>query len=379
MGKMKVLQVCYSLKAAGIETFVTNVQREINNEIVENHFAIYKATQEGLFYKDIVEQSGGIIEDDSAGTVGNFLLRHIRQRLNFYATLKKGNYDIVHVHASSGLQGIEVLLARMAGVRKIAVHSHSSRMGRATKFNWLKKIIHLIGLRIIDRFADAKLACSAEAGAWMFPYAKSEDVVFIHNGVACAQFAFDEEKRNQIRSELGIGKEQRVFGHVGSFTEAKNQSFVVEVFARILKSHQNAQLLLIGGGPRQEEIRKKVSDMQLTNVRFMGIQRNCNALFMAMDGFLFPSLWEGLPIVLVEAQATGLPCVVSDTVTKQIDVCGLLKYLPLECPADQWAEEAYAMTDSPDRSCAYRLVQKSSFDFSATVRELETIYLSLMR
>ena len=379
MSKIKVLQVCYSLKAAGIETFVTSIQKQINKKLVENHFLIYKATKVDLFYKDVIENNGGVIENSSADEVDNFLLRHIKQRLNYYSTLKKGNYDIVHVHASSGLQGIEVMLAHIAGVKKIVVHSHSSKMGRATKFNWLKKIIHIIGIRIINRFADATLACSEEAGAWLFPYSKSENIVFIHNGVECTEFAFDEGKRNRIRSKLGIEKEQRVFGHVGSFTESKNQSFIVEVFAEILKLNKDSQLLLIGDGPRQKSIKKKVSDMQLPNVRFMGIQRNCNELFMAMDGFIFPSFWEGLPIVIVEAQATGLPCVLSDTVTKQIDVCGLLKYMSLECTAKQWAEELYTIANSGDRSCYYQLVQKSSFDISTTARELEIIYLSLMK
>ena len=143
MKKIKVLQVCYSLKAAGIETFVANLQENTDTSIIENHILIYKDSEKDFFYKDIVINNGGIIENASDHSK-NFLLRHIKQRFNFYKIIRKIDFDIIHVHASSGLQGLEVFLAKKFGDAKVVVHSHSSNLSLSSKFNWLKKIINQI-------------------------------------------------------------------------------------------------------------------------------------------------------------------------------------------------------------------------------------------
>lgn len=377
MSKVKVLQVCYSLKAAGIETFVTNVQKNIDVDQFDVHFLIYKNTNRDLFYKNIIEKNGGTIEDASAGFEKNFLIRHIKQRINYFHILKKQNFNIVHVHASSGLQGLEVLLAHIAGVKNIIVHSHSSKLGKATKFNWMKKIIHKIGIGVIKKYANEKLSCSDEASKWMFPSADKDEVILIHNGIPCKSYLFDLIKRNEIRENLNINNNQIVFGHIGSFTEAKNHEYIIDIFSEIVKRQPNAVLLLIGDGPLQSVIEEKVRRAKLHNVQFLGIRNDCAQVLMAMDCMLFPSFWEGLPIVVVEAQASGLPCVLSDTITKQVDVCNLLTYLSLELPAEKWCDTAISAIHKNARENYHVEVSKSSFDIAFTTRELEKIYLNL--
>lgn len=372
MDKIKVLQVCYSLKAAGIETFVTNVQKSIDKEKFDVHFLIYKSSEKELFYKEIVEKNGGIIENASADDESIFILRHIKQRIAYYKIVRKGNYDVVHIHASSGLQGLEVLLARIAGVKKIFVHSHTSKLGSATKLNWLKKIIHKIGLRIINIYAVEKLACSEVAAKYLFPWSK--EVIIINNGISCVDYKYDLSTRNRIREELGIKKNDFVVGHIGSFTEAKNHEFLLEVFNQLQSIRPEVQLMLIGDGPLKKFAIEKCNSLKLHNIHFMGIRSNCNELLMSMDCIVFPSFWEGLPIVIVEAQCSGLPCLLSNSITRQVDVSDLIIYYPLEKEASQWARQVLAMIKDRERSKYSDLLKKSEFDISNTVEQLQTLY-----
>lgn len=377
MCKIKVLQVCYSLKAAGIETLVTNVQKNIDVNRFDVHFLLYKGTKKDLFYKNTVEEHGGTIEDASADKVNNFLIRHLIQRVNYFKILKKENFDVVHIHASSGLQGIEVLLAHMAGVKNIIVHSHNSKLGAATKFNWMKKIIHKKGIKTIKKHANKKLSCSDEATRWMFPNVDKNKVTLIYNGIECRNYSFNIIKRNEIKKVLNIDN-NIVYGHIGSFTEAKNHEFIIDIFSKIVEKQSNAVLLLIGDGPLQPTIKEKVKRMKLNNVQFLGIRSDCNELLMTMDCMLFPSFWEGLPIVVVEAQASGLPCLLSDTVTKQVNVSDLLTYLSLNLSAENWCDIAISTVHKRKREDYSDEVSRSSFDILNTANELETIYSKLV-
>lgn len=374
MDKIKVLQVCYSLKAAGIETFVNNLQRYIDRNEIDNHFLVYKYGGLDSFYEDQITANGGVIENASS-VCKSFLERHLRQRIKYCKIVRKGCYDIVHIHASSGLQGLEVMLAKLMGAKKIIVHSHSSNLSLSSKLYWLKKIMHKIGLIWINKFADYRFACSQKASDWLFYDGRSEIII---NGISVSDYKFNEITRKKVREQLGVER-KFVIGHIGTFSKIKNHVFLLKIFKEYLKTNSDSILVLIGTGSLVEDTKKIVKKLKLTDkVLFLGVRDDCNELLMGMDCFVFPSLWEGMPITLIEAQVSGLNCLLSDTITREVDINNQMKFLSLDSTEKKWAK-MITPTKIDDRLKYFEKFKNSDFNMENTSRKIVKIYRQLVK
>lgn len=241
-------------------------------------------------------------------------LKHLWAMIQIFS---KGNYDVVHSHLDWFMNGYVCLLAMLAGIKKRIAHHHQAYHPTNPLLIFL-----CVCLRMPCKlFATHWLACGevAAINGWGKSAVKKGKVTILPNAIDPERFKFNEKQRNEVRARYGISDDDFVVGHVGRFFPQKNHEFLIDIFAELHKQMANAKLLLLGKGPLQEHIQQKVEKLGLSRcVIFAGLQRDPASFYTAMDVFCFPSLWEGLPLTLVEAQYSGLPCVVSDRITKEI-------------------------------------------------------------
>lgn len=381
--KIKVLEICYSLKAAGIETFVTNVQKHLDHSLIEAHYMLINGAKEDYFYKDDVVSNEGIIEDATSSS-HNFFIRRIQQRLKYIRILKKGKYDIVHVHASSGLQGVDVLIAHLMGVKNIIVHSHCHAESAELYFSGkdhvdLKIKSHYKGLKEYQKYATSTMACSTEAARWLFGDMASETCI-VKNGILTENYKFDEAIRDETREKLNIHN-SFVMGTIGRFSPPKNQLFSIRLTTLLKERGYDIKLILIGQGPMEEELKAETKRLGVEDsVIFTGVTNKVNEYLFAMDLYLFPSIFEGLGIVGIEAQASGLSCIISDKIPKEVKVLDDAVMLPLD--EDAWVQEIIKHIDSnrgtKNRLSAYKQVADAGWDMKESAKLIERKYVELI-
>ena len=252
--------------------------------------------------------------------------------------IQKNNYDVVHIHGNSHTVVLELLAAKLADCKVRIVHAHS------TKCNDLK--LHNVMTKPFNMLCTHRIACGKDAGRFMFG---KNTFTIINNGIDLYEFSYNEEARIRIREEHNLSG-KKVIGHMGLFSENKNQTFLVDVLAEIKKVDPDYVLLLVGDGETKEAVAEKAKELGLSDsVIFAGFTDDPSGYFSAFDIFTLPSFFEGLPLVLVEAQAEGLCSVVSSSVTTESDKTGNVSFLPLEKGAKVWADEILKRIDSKDR------------------------------
>lgn len=296
-----------------------------------------------------------------------------------FRIFRKGRYDVVHSHLDWFMNSYVCFLAMLAGVKKRIAHHHQAytfdchpglRAGISLSF---KKGLCSI-LRIPCKlFATHWLACgeAAAINGWGKNAVAKGKVTILPNAIDSERFKFSEKSRQEVRARYGIKNDDFVIGHVGRFYPQKNHDFLIDVFAEVRKQKMNAKLLLLGDGPLQDKIRQKVETLGLAKaVVFAGLQKDPAPFYSAMDIFAFPSLWEGLPLTLVEAQYSCLPCVVSENVTKEVDVSLNIEYLQMH--KSLWIK--YLLETSENKIRKMKLPQSEKYDINVTVRILRNIY-----
>lgn len=379
--KKKILQVCYSLKAGGIETLVASLNDYLDHDRYDVHFLIMSHNENDLFYKNRVESNGGTIKDVTP-TSRNPLLRKIERRQRYYKLLRESDYDIVHIHASQGLNGVDVLLARMAGVKHIIAHAHSAsnikQYFEGDRYAWVKKNVHRFGVKVLDTYSDIKIACSLDAAKWVFSKTDPDKVLIIKNGIDIEKFSFNPRSRERIRVQFGIGDEV-VAGAVGRMCPVKNHTFLLDAFESLLKEGK-MKLLLCGDGECRAEIENKIQKKGLQDsIILVGLIDNVQDYLSSLDVFLFPSLYEGLGMAAVEAQVSGLPCILSDGVPNDTSISSNVISLPLS--KELWRNEMEALLES-NPSCLNRtLVKKEQYaewSILNTVKEINSVYAGLL-
>lgn len=301
---IRVLHVVVNMNRGGAETLLMNVYRKIDRGKIQFDFLTFK---EGVF-DDEIKELGGILHRIPS-IRESFPINFFRNLLRFFK--KHSEYSIVHSHMDK-MSGFILKAAKKSGIPVRIAHSHSTKsegnfISRAFKF--------CVGL-LIRNAATHRLACSKESGKWLFARG---DVTIVNNGIDLDLFKSDRELRNTVRNELGIDENTLVLGHSGRFSKQKNHKFIVEVFAELLKLNQNSKLLLVGGGDLEDAIRLQTLKYGVSDkVIFMGIVSDVYKYLNAIDVFIFPSLFEGFPVALIEAQAIGLPCIISNRITIDI-------------------------------------------------------------
>lgn len=283
--------------------------------------------------------------------------------------IKHGKYQIVHVHGCSATMAVEMLAAKLAGVKVRISHSHNTKCDHIKTDKILRPFF--------SKWCNVGFACGKEAGEWMFP---GKEFSVITNGIDLEKFQFNSVIRKDMRSSNNLdGK--FVIGHVGRFSKQKNHEKLIDIFSEISKNNTNAKLVLIGDGELRENIQERVKNEKL-DVLFVGLSDEVEKWLQAIDVIVFPSLFEGLPLGLVEAQAAGLPCVLSNTISPDTAITDLVKFVKLEAPAREWADVVNLLQNKFDRyeriEFVKKQIRKAHFDIKVNCVDLERRYEKLI-
>lgn len=302
------------------------------------------------------------------------IVREAKVNKAYYEFFKSHNYNIVYADTENPLRSIHLWMARLAGVKVRVVHSHNSNMQTTSRLSGILARI----LRSFFRFsATDYFACSDLAAEWLFPTAvyKKKRYKLLKNGIDLEKFRFDPAIRERRRYELGAGENQLLIGTVARFAEQKNHLFMLEIFQKIVKTLPDAKLLFIGEGKLEQEIKTLAKEKGIFDqIIFFGTTDCVNEYLSAMDAYLMPSLFEGLPITGIEAQAAGLPCFMSDTITKEAGVTKQAYYLSLDKPADFWAKQILDNTQKKSRLNVSEDIERAGFSITQTKEFLRMFY-----
>lgn len=298
-------------------------------------------------------------------------LRYSRAVGRFFAE----HHDYRAVHLNSGPKNFPILRsAKRYGIPVRIAHAHN------TGFQTSSSVERLLGTCLkapLRRYANVYLACSDRAGEWMFGsrQMKAGRVTVLPNGIPLGEFAFSQEVRQEVRAEWQAGVETLVVGHVGRFTTQKNHGLLLDIFAELHRERPDSILVLAGIGELQDVARRKADDLGLAQaVRFLGFRSDVARLLQGMDVFVMPSLYEGFPVTGVEAQATGLPCLFSDTITRDVSILDAVEYLSLDAPLGHWAESIERLAGSSSRASAWEALAKKGYDVRTMAERLIRIY-----
>ena len=356
----RLLCIVGSLNQGGAETFLMKLLRNIDRTEYMLDFCVM--SHEKGTYEDEIEHLGGkvfhIVPKSENLTKCFKALKKI---------VKENNYiSVIRVNEHS-LSVLDLIAAKSGGAKKLAMRSSNANSGSRKQ-----RILHTAFCFFPRLIPNVKIAPSIKAAEYTFGKrnVKKGKVNFLQNGLAVDDFTFDEKSRNSLRKELSL-ENKFVIGHVGRFQRQKNHKFLIDVFGGVLKQKENAHLVLVGGnGELLEETKAYVTDSGLEdNVTFLGNRNDVNQLLSAFDMVVFPSLYEGMPNVVIEAQAAGLPCLISDTITPDADITGLVKYYPLEKTAKEWAEEAVAHASKFERRSYKEEFYNAGYDIKAVVQK----------
>lgn len=331
----RLLCLIGSMNTGGSETFLMKMFRGIDKSKYSMDFCI-NVEQECFYEKEIKELGGKVYKIPSKSEN----LKEFKKQLA--EIVKNNGYEYVLRITSTAMGFMDLKIAKKAGARVCSARSSNSSDGNSLK----AKIAHRLGRLLYGKFVDVKFAPSDLAAEYTFGKraVQKGKVALLHNGVDLSVFHFDQDGRKNIRKEFGIGEAQMVVGHIGRFMEQKNHMFLLDIFHQIYAQDNSAVLLLVGTGELQAQIEEKIKALGLEkNVIFAGVRSDVPQLLSAMDVFVFPSFYEGMPNTVIEAQATGLPCVIADTITKEADITGLVNYLSLSDSAEKWAETACSL------------------------------------
>lgn len=316
----RILEYIGSLDRGGAQSAILNLYDEIERGEWQFDFVTHDE-RPGELEGRVEELGGRVYRLPSLEAAG--LSRFVEGWKELFAGHRE--WRVLHSHMRS-TASIVVPIAKRAGMATI-VHSHSTRNDGGAK------ALVKAALQCPVRFqADFFVGCSSEAGRWLFGKRafESDRYVYLPNAIDLDLYRFDESRRAAVRAELGVG-DALVFGHVGRLHESKNHDFLIEVFAGLREKFPGAVLLLVGEGPMRAHIEGLIEEKGLGNsVRMLGDRNDVPDLLQAMDAFLFPSRWEGLPVSVVEALASGLPCFISDTITHDVDICGDVRRLSID-------------------------------------------------
>ena len=375
MREIKVLEVVYSLNAGGIETFIVNLLRNMPKEKICVDLAVIKREGEEQFYDEEIKKLGIKIYslgDFSKGKV----YKYYTVRRDLYRLYKKNQYDLVHIHSGQVDKLADMLLAKRAKVPSIIVHSHNQGLAASVKFYRMRCMLQSISRFIYSHAKVHLFSCSEAAAGWAYTKVAcvSGRVKIVNNVLDCEKYTFSNEKRERVRKELGL-ENSFVLGHIGRFNYQKNHDFLIDVFREIHRKESNAVLLLLGTGELQETVKDKVHTYGLdASVRFVGVTDKVPDYLQAMDVFLFPSRFEGLPVVGIEVQAASLQTIASDRITSEVAISPYFRFLSLDDGAQKWAELALEYKNGYERIDTAEYIKKSGFAMGEIAKDVERCY-----
>lgn len=360
---MRVLQMIASLDFGGSQSMIINLYKAIDRSRVQFDFIVDHPDLLGL--APVVEELGAKII-----FMPTFKGSNIAEVKKAWNDLFRNHpeYKIIHSHSRS-YASIYLPIARKYGLKTI-IHSHNTSNGSGLK----AKIKDLMQYPL--RYSsDYFMACSKDAGKWLFgeKIAKSDKCFVLNNAIDAKSFILDEETRNAYRKEFGV-EDKKVYIQVGAFRDQKNYFFTIDLFKEFHENHPDAYLFIVGNGPQRQEIIDKLSELGMNGyVKVLLDRTDVNKLLMMADFYLMPSIFEGLSVAAIEAQSSGLPCLLSDRVSEDVKVSEVVRFLPLD--KNIWLEE---MSKPSQRINTYDDIAGAGFDISETANWLMNFYEGLI-
>mgnify|MGYP001414651808 CR=1 FL=1 len=373
--KIRILHVVYCMDPGGIENWLMNILRVTNRDIFHMDF-LFHTKKISAYDEEILALGSNILRCPWSK---NPLL----YSRNFKIIIKKhGPYNVIHSHVHH-FSGWILRAAYQAGIKIRIAHSHNNINDLISRENWIRKAYYFYMKYLIKRYASVGIAASIQSAKSLFgpKWENTNRWQLIQYGINVNPFQMSVDK-NALRRKLGITDDSLVVGHVGRFCEQKNHPFIIDIFSEIIRKDPFVRLILIGDGQQFSTI-KKLSKKKgvYKNIIFTGSSSNVAELMLgAMDVFIFPSLWEGLGIVIVEAQAAGLPCILSERIPHEAEIVSSLIYrIPLSKSAKEWAEiifDVHKMKKKkiPSQKKSLQMVLNSPFNFKKGQLKLESIY-----
>uniref|UniRef100_I5AQ98 Glycosyltransferase n=1 Tax=Eubacterium cellulosolvens (strain ATCC 43171 / JCM 9499 / 6) TaxID=633697 RepID=I5AQ98_EUBC6 len=369
MERIKVLQVIGTLRIGGAETVAMNLYRFIDRERFEFHYLVYGDSVGD--YEDEVKALGGLVIHTKCS---------IREKINFSHVLKQiykmyGPYEIVHVHMMFH-NGVVLSAAKKVGIPVRISHAHSTNGGGENR--GCNRIIHAIYSLyerwLINRTANILISCGNDAGVFLYgKRAFDKRCIVIKNGIDVSKYKFDTRLRNIYRKKYNLSG-KIVFGCVGHFEKVKNHAFLIDVFSEFCMQERASELVLLGDGILRSTIENQCLELKIKDkVLIMGNVNDVGNWMNAFDCLLMPSIFEGMPLALIEAQASGLKCIVSQNISAEIDITGHVGFLPLD--KKNWIEEMKKCSIGERFESDEMRIKESGYSVERNVKELEEIYI----
>ena len=355
---IRVLQCVNNMHRAGLETMLMNYYRNIDRTKIQFDFLTHRPDKSD--YDDEIIAMGGRVYYAPRLYPQNYPA-YFSYMKRFFA--EHPEYQIVHSHIDA-MSYLPLLTAKKAGIPVRIAHSHNTSIDKDAKYV-LKQYFRYC----VPSVANYRLACGKKAGEFLF---RGRSFEVIPNAIEASKFVYSADVRNKVRKELQLdGK--FVIGHVGRFSYAKNHVFLIDVFAEIRKHEPNSVLLFVGKGDKEKEARKKVEALGMSeHVRFLGSRNDVQELYQAMDVFVLPSLFEGVPVVGVEAQYAGLPCFFSDKVPNEVAFTDQCIFVGLKQTTQEWAKKIIETKDIDRKILS---TTNTRFDITYTKDKLEEFYI----
>ncbi len=360
---IRVLQVVTVMNRAGLETMLMNYYRAIDRKKVQFDFLVHRS--ESGDYDDEIRTLGGRIYRFPPNTPHTMLTYESR----FRKFLKSHpEYTIVHSHLDA-LSSLPLLAAKRHGIPVRIAHSHNNDVPHD-----ITRPLRMILKKGISHHATNLFACSNEAGVFMF--GQRSEFEIINNAIDVDSFKFSKATRKQVRNTLNLSTSDFVIGNIGRFANQKNHSFLIDIFRELVLLYPRSILLLAGTGENESRVKTKVAELGLQEkVYFLGVRSDIPDLLQAMDVFVMPSLHEGLPVVSIEAQASGLACVFASTITRELDVAKNCTFIALETSAKEWALSILEARKR-SRTDATALVAHSGYSITIEAKKMEAFYVA---
>lgn len=328
---MKIAVVGLSPNVGGVETFILNMY--------------YMLREKHTFY--FITQHSSICKQTEILNHGDKILYCHSRKSNYFKfkkDLKKifidNDFDVIWQNNCSLSCIDELIEAKKAGVKRRIIHSHNSQnMGSKIAY-----CLHLVNKLRLHKYITDSFACSQIAANWMFPTEIAQKTNIIKNAIDTSKYAYNRHIEKEMKKNLGIPENIKIIGHVGRFHEQKNHYFIISVFYEYLKKYPNTLLILCGDGSLKEDIALLTKKLNINDkVLFLGNRNDMENIYQVFDCLLFPSLYEGLPFVLVEAQAAGIPCLISDKISKEVVLTNLINFKSLDDPIEEWVNKLFEL------------------------------------
>jgi glycosyltransferase involved in cell wall biosynthesis len=367
MEPIHVLVLDTVMDRGGAEAMIMNYMRNVNRDLIQFDFLTnrdYRAA-----YEDEIESLGGKVYHMCPMYPGRF--RQYKREVRTFLK-EHPQYQIIHSNLEERSY-FALKEAKKLGIPVRISHSHNRPLG----FN--PKLIVRYYFRFMLKYYNTHMfSCGVEAGDWLYGKKNRDKVIIMNNAIDAKQYTYNQSKSIDMKKTLGV-EDKLVIGHVGRFFPQKNHPFLIDIFYEVHKKNPDAVLLLVGGGELDDalknQMKQKVEDLGLADsVHFLGVRKDVNEVMQAFDLFLLPSLFEGLPVTMVEAQASGLPCVISDKVPIQCDITGNVKVVALEDAPSKWADVVLDFVKKFERKDTFDKIKKAGFDIKENAKWLEEFY-----